>query len=148
MGIIKLSADSPKVGRLSESNMFNIWPPIESPKRELADGNLFWGSFNTGAWSFRGRGAQKVLDLRFSHFVAPLPIINDQSLIDQLFSFDVNIVYILWQMTEESQITHTNRSIDWSPYAIFDTYFLWKTPPYILWESRPFMNLKVWKERH
>ena len=30
----------------------------------------------------RGGGAQKVLDLRFSHFVAPpLPIINDQSLI-------------------------------------------------------------------
>ena len=27
------------------------------------------------------RGAQKVSDLRFSHFVAPLPVINDQSLI-------------------------------------------------------------------
>ena len=65
----------------------------------------FRGSFNTGAWSishndggggtksfqpFKGGaqkvlpclevGAQKVLDPRFSHFVAPLPIINDQSL--------------------------------------------------------------------
>ena len=65
----------------------------------------FWGSFNTGAWSFshsdggakssnpiRGGGvqqvlpcleggAQKVSDPIFSHFVAPLPVINDQSLI-------------------------------------------------------------------
>ena len=29
---------------------------------------------------FTGGGGQKVSDLRFSHFVAPLPIINDQFL--------------------------------------------------------------------
>ena len=30
-------------------------------------------------------GAQKVLDPRFSHFVAPLPVINDQSLTETLY---------------------------------------------------------------
>ena len=37
----------------------------------------FYNVLNDGGG---GEGAQKVSDPRFSHFVAPLPVINDQSL--------------------------------------------------------------------
>ena len=46
----------------------------------LKGGAKSFQSLNEKFYSVLGGGAQTVSDPRFSHFVAPLPIINDQSL--------------------------------------------------------------------
>ena len=51
--------------------------PLQKKRGGGGRHNSFWGSFNTGAWSFShtdwGGGGVKRLNPRFSHFVAPPP---------------------------------------------------------------------------